>query len=381
MFRLIVVRLFSFLFILSGAGPVTAADRGVSASEIRLGASVVLSGPLGPQTADFGEGSRLYFDAVNAAGGVHGRKIVYTTLDDGFDVKRAVDNTRKLIDEQGVFIIYNSTGTAQTAAILPLAEESRTVIFGPVTGATAFRQKVSPYLFHVRASYADEARRIVSHLQETSVSRVAVVYQDDGLGKTLLTELQQAAAVAKISINVEVKLDPKATDYPGAAAAIERAQPQVVLLGIAGSTLTDFIKATLQTSLRPTFYGFSIANVDLIRRDLKEQGRGIVLAQIMPPLRNTTIPVVAEYHRTLRAKNPSAVPSAFQLEGFIHAKLLVEGLRRAGRNLSTASFIKAMEDAGEINFGRFAARYSPSSHNGSSYVELAIVDASGQLRY
>lgn len=381
MFRLIVVRLFSFLFILSGAGQVTAADRGVSASEIRLGASVVLSGPLGPQTADFGEGSRLYFDAVNAAGGVHGRKIVYTTLDDGFDVKRAVDNTRKLIDEQGVFIIYNSTGTAQTAAILPLAEESRTVIFGPVTGATAFRQKVNPYLFHVRASYADEARRIVSHLQETSVSRVAVVYQDDGLGKTLLTELQQAAAVAKISINVEVKLDPKATDYPGAAAAIERAQPQVVLLGIAGSTLTDFIKATLQTSLRPTFYGFSIANVDLIRRDLKEQGRGIVLAQIMPPLRNTTIPVVAEYHRTLRAKNPSAVPSAFQLEGFIHAKLLVEGLRRAGRNLSTASFIKAMEDAGEINFGRFAARYSPSSHNGSSYVELAIVDASGQLRY
>lgn len=362
-------------------GVAAAGDRGVTPTEIRLGASAVLSGPLGAQTLEFGEGSRLYFDAVNAAGGVHGRKILYTALDDGFDVKRAVENTRKLIDEQGVFMIYNNTGTAQTVAILPLAEESRTIIFGPVTGATSIRSKFNPYLFHVRASYADEARRIVSHLQETSVSRVAVVYQDDGLGKTLLAELQQAAAAAKISINAEVKLDPKATDYPGAAAAIERAQPQAVLLGVAGGTLTDFIKATLQTSLRPTFYGFSIANVDLIRRDLKEQGRGIVLAQIMPPLRNTTIPVVAEYHRTLRAKNPSAVPSAFQLEGFIHAKLLVEGLRRAGRNLSTASFIKAMEDAGEINFGRFAARYSPSSHNGSSYVELAIVDGSGQLRY
>lgn len=362
-------------------GVASAGDRGVTPTEIRLGASAVLSGPLGAQTLEFGEGSRLYFEAVNAAGGVHGRKILYTTLDDGFDVKRAVENTRKLIDEQGVFMIYNNTGTAQTAAILPLAEESHTIIFGPVTGATSIRSKFNPYLFHVRANYADEARRIVSHVQEMSVSRVAVVYQDDGLGKTLLAELQQAAAAAKISINAEVKLDPKATDYPGAAAAIERAQPQAVLLGVAGGTLTDFIKATLQTSLRPTFYGFSIANVDLIRRDLKEQGRGIVLAQIMPPLRNTTIPVVAEYHRTLRAKNPAAVPSAFQLEGFIHAKLLVEGLRRAGRNLSTASFIKAMEDAGEINFGRFAARYSPSSHNGSSYVELAIVDSSGQLRY
>ncbi len=362
-------------------GVVVAGDRGVTPTEIRLGASAVLSGPLGPQTLEFGEGSRLYFDTVNAAGGVFGRKIVYTTLDDGFDVKRAVENTRKLIDEQGVFMIYNNTGTAQTGAILPLAEESRTIIFGPVTGATAFRNKVNPYLFHVRASYADEARRIVSHLQDTGISRVAVLYQDDGLGKTLLSELQQAATAAKISFNAEVKLDPKAPDYAGAAAAAERAQPQAVLLGVAGGTMTNFIKATLQTSLRPTFYGFSIANVDSIRRDLKEQARGIVLAQVMPPLRNTTIPVVAEYHRALREKNPSATPSAFQLEGFVHAKLLVEGLRRAGRNLSTASFIKAMEDAGEISFGRFSAKYSPSSHNGSSYVELAIVDSTGQLRY
>lgn len=362
-------------------GLAAAGDRGVTPTEIRLGASAVLSGPLGPQTLEFGEGSRLYFDAVNAAGGVHGRKIVYSTLDDGFDVKRAVENTRRLIDEQGVFMIYNNTGTAQTGAILPLAEESRTLIFGPVTGATVFRNKVNPYLFHVRASYADEARRIVAHLQETGISRVAVVYQDDGLGKTLLAELQQAAAAAKIRFDTEVKLDPKAPDYPAAAAATERAQPQAVLLGTAGGTMTNYIKATLQTSLRPTFYGFSVANVDLIRRDLKEQARGIVLAQVMPPLRNTTIPVVAEYHRILRERNPSVAPSAFQLEGFVHAKLLVEGLRRTGRNLSTASFIKTMEDAGEISFGRFAAKYSPSSHNGSTYVELAIIDNAGQLRY
>ena len=376
MFRLLILALAGAL----GAGAM-ASDRGVTPTEIRLGASVVLSGPLGPQTQEFGQGSRLYFDAVNAAGGVHGRKIVYTTLDDGFDVKRAVENTRQLINEQGVFIIYNSTGTAQTGAILPLAEESKTIIFGPVTGATAFRQKVNPYLFHVRASYADEARRIVSHLVETGISRVTVVYQDDGLGKTLLSELQQAAAAVKIKLDAEVKIDPKAPDYAAAAAAAERAQPQAVLLGIAGGTLSNFIKATLQTSVRPSFYGFSVANVDLIRRDLKEQARGIVLAQIMPPLRNTTIPVVAEYHKLLREKDPAAVPSAFQLEGFVHAKLLVEGLRRAGRNLSTASFIKAMEEAGEISFGRFAAKYSPTSHNGSSYVELAIIDNAGQLRY
>ncbi len=374
-------RPFVLALALAAGGSVAASDRGVTPTEIRLGASVVLSGPLGPQTQEFGQGSRLYFDAVNAAGGVYGRKIGYTTLDDGFDVKRAVENTRKLIDEQGVFMIYNSTGTAQTGAILPLAAESKTIVFGPVTGATAFRQKLNPYLFHVRASYADEARRIVVHLRDTGITRVAVVYQDDGLGKTLLSELNLAAEATGIKFVAEIRLDPKAPDLAVAADATQRAEPQAVLLGTAGGTMNAYIKSVLVRNVRPTFYGFSIANVDLIRRDLREDGRGIVLAQIMPPLRNTTIPVVAEYHQLLRAKDPAARPSAFELEGFIHAKILVEGLRRAGRNLSTASFIKAMEEAGEISFGRFVARYSPTNHNGSSYVELAIVDNAGQLRY
>ena len=121
--------------------------------------------------------------------------------------------------------------------------------------------------------------------------------------------------------------------------------------------------------------------MDVINRELKERARGIILAQIMPSLRSTTVPVVAEYLALLRAKSPSAQPSASQFEGFVHARLLVEGLRRTGRNLTTESFIKTMEDAGEISFGRFNVKYSPKSHNGSTYVELAIVDAEGSLRY
>jgi branched-chain amino acid transport system substrate-binding protein len=363
------------------AGAVHAGDRGVTPTEIRLGASAVLSGPLGPQTTEYGAGSRLYFDAVNAAGGVHGRKISYTTLDDGFDVKRAVENTRKLIEEQGVFMIYNNTGTAQTAAILPLLEESRTIAFGPVTGASMFRDKVNPYLFHVRAGYAAEARRIVSQLRNLGMTRVAVFYQDDGFGKALLGELKAASAGENLPFVAEIKVDPKAPDFPAAAAATEKAQPQAVILGTAGTTFTSYVKAVQQTQSKPSFYGFSVASLDVINRELKEHARGIVLAQIMPPLRNTATPVVTEYLKLLRERSPEAVPSASQFEGFVHAKLLVEGLRRAGKHLTTESFIKAMESAGEISFGRFSAKYTPASHNGSSYVELAIIDNLGQLRY
>jgi branched-chain amino acid transport system substrate-binding protein len=370
-----------FLLLFALCAATHAGDKGVTAGEIKLGASAVLSGPLGPQTRDYGAGSRLYFDAVNAAGGVHGRKISYTTLDDGFDVKRAVENTTRLIEEEGVFMIYNSTGTAQTAAILPLLEQSRTIAFGPVTGASAFREKVNPHIFHVRAGYANEARRIVSQLKQTGITRVAVFYQDDGLGKTLLAELKSAAAAEKSEFVAEIRLDPKQPDFAAAAAATQKAQPQAVILGTAGTNFTNYVKAVQQTSAKPGFYGFSVASLDVINRELKEQARGIVLAQIMPSLRDHTIPVVAEYLKLLRERASDAAPSASQFEGFVHAKLLVEGLRRAGRNLTTESFIKAMEGAGEIGFGRFVAKYSKQSHNGSAYVELAIIDNAGQLRY
>jgi hypothetical protein len=101
----------------------------------------------------------------------------------------------------------------------------------------------------------------------------------------------------------------------------------------------------------------------------------------MPSLKDSSIPVVGEYLKLLSAKSPGTKPSASQFEGFVHAKLLVEGLKRGGKNLTTDSFIKGMESAGEIAYGRFKARYSPDAHNGSSYVELSIIDANGQLRY
>jgi len=374
-------RSFLLAFGFSACALAQAGDSGVTPTEIRLGASAVLSGPLGAQTIDYGAGSRLYFDAVNKSGGVHGRKISYTTLDDGFDVKRAVENTRKLIDEHGVFMIYNNTGTAQTAAILPILEETQTIVFGPVTGASAFRNKVTPYVFHVRAGYANEASRLVSQLKQTGITRVAVFYQDDGLGKTLLAELRNASASENIPFVAEIKVDPKQPDFAAAAAETHKAEPQAVILGSAGTTITNYVKAVRQTPARPGFYGFSVASQDVIKRELKEQARGIVLAQIMPSLRNSTVPAVAEYLRLLRERSSEATPSASQFEGFVHAKLLVEGLRRAGRNLTTQSFIKAMEGTGEISFGRFVAKYSPQSHNGSTYVELAIMDELGQLRY
>lgn len=367
---------------LVAAGPSAhAVDAGVTPTEIRLGASVVLSGPLGPQTQDYGAGARLWFEAVNSQGGIHGRKITHTTLDDGFDVKKAVENTRKLIDEQQVFLLFNNTGTAHTAAILPLAVESRTVVFSPLTGATPLRAP-NRYLFHVRASYADEARAMAQQLKQMGVNRVALFYQDDGLGKALQAEVDKATQAAKVELVAQVALNPKAPDVKQAAEALAKAQPQVVIMGTAGTTFTDLIKAVrANTPLRPSYYGFSVASLDVIREELGESARGIVLAQVWPSMNQPSSAAVADYMRLLKQKDPNAKPSAPQFEGFVQARLLTEGLRRAGRNLTADSFIAAMEGLGEVPLGRFVAKYGPGEHNGSSYVELAILDNRGQLRY
>jgi len=358
-----------------------AVDAGVTDSEIRIGASAVLTGPLGPQTLAYGAGAQLYFDSVNAAGGVNGRKIVYTQVNDGFDVAKSVENSKKLIQDDKVFVLFQPTGTPHTTALLPLATESKTIVFGPVTGASSLRETPNHYLFHVRASYGDEAQRIVQQLRQLGTDKIAMFYQDDGFGKTLLAEVRRAAESLQVKLVAEVKVDPKAPDFAAAAAQLEKAGPHAIIMGTAGGTFSNLVKAVYATSLRPTVYGFSVANVDTLNKDLGPQARGIVLAQIMPSIRHTSTVIVSEYLDILHSKNASASASSAQFEGFVHAKLLVLGLKAAGAKPTTESFIKGMEGLGEVRYDKFTARYTPQSHNGANYVELAIVDNSGNLRY
>ena len=356
------------------------ATQGVTDSGITIGASVVLTGPLGPQTVEYGQGSNMYFDHINATGGIHGRKITYKTIDDGFDPARALANTKKLIEEEKVFLIYHNTGTAQTAAILPLIADSKTIVFGPLTGASLFRDKFNPYVFNVRASYANEATATIKQFIQIGVKKVAVFYQDDGLGNAINNEMIKAAKELNFELLDFIKLDPKNPDFKTAAAQIEKISPQAVVLASAGKTFTDLIKAVHDTTARPSFYGFSIVNHTSVAKLLGPLARGIVLCQVMPSMRDMSMPIVAEFLKVVKQKDPAGTGTDSQFEGFLHAKILAEGIRKAGRNLTTESLIKALESAGEIRFGKFSARYTPQSHIGSTYVELAILDADGKLR-
>lgn len=329
------------------------------------------------------EGANLYFDKVNATGGIFGRKIYLKVLDDGLDPKRAYENSKKLFTEDKVFMLFNNVGTGATAAVLPLLTEHKRILFGPNTGATQFRENHHRYLFNVRPSYADEANLIVQQIRQLGISKVAIFIQDDIFGNTLLTEYKKAASVNKFEFIGVVKIDPKKADFKSAALEMQKLAPQVVIVGAAGQYFSDFVTAVLATDVRPSFYSaISSVNSAIIAKSIGPNSRGIVFGQVFPNLRNPSLPIVAEYIDALQqSKTPGVKPSTAHFEGFIHAKLLVEYLKRNGRNLTTDSLIKTMETSGEVSFGKFRLKYSPESHLGSSYVELAIMDAGGVLRY
>src|SRR5688500_13026403 len=154
----------------------TTLAQGVSETQVVLGQSVALSGPAQELGKDMQLGAQLYFDAVNAKGGVNGRKIVLKTLDDGYEPGRAAENTKKLINDEKVFALFGYVGTPTSQASLPIFTEARVPFVGPFTGAELLRQPFNRYIFNVRASYFDETEAIVQHLTAMSVDKIAVFY-------------------------------------------------------------------------------------------------------------------------------------------------------------------------------------------------------------
>ena len=165
---------------------------GVTSSTILLGESAAFTGPAQQLGIQMRDGMMLWFNHVNAQGGVNGRTIRLTTRDDGYESDRAEENTRKLIEDDRVFALVGYVGTPTSKASLPVFTKAKVPFVGPFTGAELLRTPVNPYVFNVRASYYDETDRIVEQLLTTGSKRFAVFYQNDSYGLAGLTGVQIA---------------------------------------------------------------------------------------------------------------------------------------------------------------------------------------------
>jgi len=317
-------------------------------------------------------GAMAYFQAVNAAGGVHGRKIELRSLDDGYESDRAAANTKKLIDD-GVFLLFGYVGTPTSNASKPIFTAARVPFVGPFTGAESLRNPLNRYIFNIRASYYDETDKLVGQLVGQTLDRIAVFYQNDDYGKAGLAGVERAMQKRNLKIIATGTVERNTTDVAAAVASIGKADPQGVIMISAYKSCAAFIKAMRAKDYNPQFLNVSFVGSKALAHESGPAGRGVGVSQVVPFPWNLSARVVKEYQQLLEASTGKQNFSFTSLEGFIAAKVLVEGLRRAGPDLTREKFINAMEQIRDFDVGGYTVSFSPTDHNGSKFVELTVI--------
>ena len=356
--------------LLALAGSVTCHAQGVTDTEIVLGQSVALSGPAEQLGKDMQLGATIYFNQVNAKGGVNGRRIVLKTLDDGYEPPRAVANTKRFIEEK-VFALFGYVGTPTSQAVLPLFTEAKVPYVGAFTGAQLLREPFNRYIFNVRASYFDETEAIVQHLTAMSVDRIAVFYQNDAYGQAGLAGVERALKKRRLEVAGKGTVERNTIEVKMAVDSLVAAKPQAIVMISAYKSCAAFIRDMRKAGYGYTFWNVSFVGSKALAKELGTEGRGVQISQVVPFPWDNSVPVVKEYRRLL--DDARGEPGFGTLEGFIAAKVTVEGLRRAGRNLTRESFIRAMESMAEYDAGGFKVAFGPGDHNASTFVDLTII--------
>lgn len=361
--------LVSLLWVALGAAPAWA--------QIKIGQTAGFTGAVAATVKEATEGAKLYFDAANARGGVNGQRIELVSLDDKFDPKLAAANAKELIDK-GVICIFLNRGTPHTQAIMPLLTEHKIPLIGPSTGAMLLHQPVHPWLFNVRATYQREAERAVAHLSLIGVDRIALVHVDDSFG----ADAVQGAIKGLKQVNKEPaaleKYDRAKPNYAAIMPRLLAKSPQAIMLIGSGTAIVDGMKAIRAAGSNAQLVTLSNNASKGFVKELGPIAHGVVVSQVYPYERSIAAPVVKEAMDLAKAKNIELSPTT--LEGFVSAKVLVEGLRRAGPAPTRDKLRRALETLNRYDIGGIELSYSSTDHTGLDYADLSIIGADGRFR-
>lgn len=354
------------------------AENGVTDKEIVIGQFAATSGPAAQLGQRMQLGMQAYFNAVNAQGGVNGRTIKLLTRDDGYEPEKAAAAVRALIREDKVFALAGSVGTPTGLAALPILTEEQVPLVGLFTGAQALREPFNRQVFHVRASYFDETERIVQHLTTLGIKKIAVFYQNDAYGIAGLEGVVRALTRRQLKPVATATVERNSVDVAKSLAAILKSEPEVVVQISAYKSCATFIKQARAKGYGGQFFNVSFVGAKALADELGAAGQGVVISQVVPFPYSPNSPIVREYQqRMLDAGRQDFDFSS--LEGYLTARVLVEGLRRAGRNLSRERLIRGLESMQDVDLGGFTINYSAKDHQGSTFTDLTIIGRGGKF--
>ena len=354
------------------------AEPGVTNDTITLAQTTTLSGPLGDLGQDVHKGAKVFFDALNARGGVNGRKVVLQTVDDAYDPKKTVANVEAVISANDSLALFGTFGTPNNEALIPLAQKAGLPVLMPYTGAPSIRKPEFKAVFNLRASYGDEAEKLIQHLTTIGFKKIGVVYQNNSFGKEVLAAAQAALEQRQLKPVAVASVENDASDAAAAAAKLLAAQPDALVLGLAGKPTIETIRAVNKTRKGLQMYALSVLATPGNLKTLGPDGTGVAISQVVPFPNQGTLPIVREYQQAMKAAGHAEV-SHLSLEGYINAKVAAEALRRAGRNLTRESLVAALSGLKNHDVGGMEVSFGRGGASASKFVELTVINSQGKL--
>jgi ABC-type branched-subunit amino acid transport system substrate-binding protein len=363
--------------LLGGTLIVASAEEGVTDNTILIGQTVGLTGTVAAPVKEMNEGANAYFNQVNKQGGVYGRKIEMRLLDDKFDPALTLANAETLIKKERVFALFQGRGTPHTKGILPLLEANNVPLVAPSTGATIFHQPAHKMLFNIRAKYQDEVVRAVEHFTTIGIQAIGILHVDDAFGQDGLEGFKKAMEARKLQPAAIIKFGRVNPDNAAAAAEVVKANPSALIIVSSAKNTVDVIKAIRAAGSHTQIMTLSNNSSNAFVKELGKAGNGVIVSQITPAPHLVTTTLGQEFNSA--AKASGATISYAAMEGYVNAKVLVEGLRRAGPKLTREGFVRALESMQRVDFGGLMVTYGPGDHTGSEFVELTMIGKDGRF--
>ncbi len=352
---------------------------GVSDGRVLFSQSAALSGPAEALGQQMRLGIQAAFHVQNQAGGVHGRQLELTTLDDLYEPDFAFNNTRQLIDNHQVFALIGEVGTPTSRSAAPLAGGEDVPFLTPFTGAEFLREPGMDNVVNLRASYHQETEEMVARLTEDlGITRVAVMYQNDSYGQAGLTGVTQALERRGLAPSASWYYQRNTSSVKTAAHNIVQANPEAVIMIGAYSPVARAI-TLMREDIDPVFMAVSFVGSNALSEALGPQGAGVYVTQVVPLPDDASVPAVAAYHNALKSYDENAEPGFVSLEGYLSGRLAIAGLQMCGADLDRQCFLDALRNAGAIDIDGIALQFGPGDNQGSDAVFTTVIGDDGEF--
>ena len=367
-------------FIVLSAAAASAED-GITADTITFGQPAVLSGPAAALGQGMKVGLNAAFEEINKKGGVHGRKLKLISADDGYEPEKSIVATKKLIEEDKVFALIGPVGTPTSAATQPIAMAAKVPFIGAFTGAGFLRDAKLDNVINVRASYDAETEAWVRHLTEDlKIKKIAIFYQDDAFGRAGLSGFKKAMEKRNLPIAAEGTYERNTVAVKTALLNIKKEEPEAVVMVGAYKPSAEFIKLSRKVNFDPVFVNISFVGASALAKELGEEGKGVIVSQVVPFPWDASIKVIADYQAAIKAADAKAEPEFVSLEGYLVGRLAIAALEKAGTNPTREGMLKAIKDTGKFEFGGLTMTFGANDNEGLDHVFMTMIQPDGKFK-